>query len=66
MSIIIRFLESTGAKRLSSAEYAASVRALDVDPAYKGALLDRDQDALNELLDIRRELRCAIFAEDEV
>jgi hypothetical protein len=65
MSNIIRFLEAIGTKQLSPAEYAASVRALDVEAAHKSALLDRDQDALNELLDGRRELRCSIFAEDE-
>lgn len=65
MSNVIRFLESMGSKQLSAAEYAASVRALDVEAPHKNALLDRDQDALNELLDGRRQLKCAIFAADE-
>jgi hypothetical protein len=65
MSNIIRFLESMGSKQLSPAEYAASVQALDVEATHKSALLDRDHDALNDLLDGRRELRCAIFAGDE-
>ena len=65
MSNVIRFLESVGRKPLSSAEYAATVSALDLEPSHKSALLDRDQDALNALLDGRKGLRCAVFAADE-
>ena len=65
MSNVIRFLESIGRMPLSPAEYAANIRALDVEVTHKRALLDRDQNALNELLDGRRQLRCAIFAADE-
>ena len=65
MSNIIRFLETMGSKPISPAEYAATVAALEVGASQRKALLDRDQDALNELLDGRRQLRCAIFAADE-
>jgi hypothetical protein len=65
MSNIIRFLETMGSKPISPADYAATVAALEVGAPQRKALLDRDQDALNELLDGRRQLRCAIFAADE-
>jgi hypothetical protein len=65
MSNVIRFLESMGSKPLSPAEYAAGIRALDVEVTHKRALLDRDERALSELLDGRKQLRCAIFAADE-
>jgi hypothetical protein len=65
MSNIIRFLETMGRKPISPDDYAATVAALEVDAPQRKALLDRDQDALNELLDGRRQLKCAIFAADE-
>lgn len=65
MSNIIRFLETMGRKPVSPADFPASVAALEVGAPQRKALLDRDQDALNELLDGRRQLRCAIFAADE-
>lgn len=65
MSNIIRFLETMGSKPISPADYAATVAALEVGAPQRKALLDRDQDALSELLDGRRQLRCAIFAADE-
>jgi hypothetical protein len=65
MSNIIRFLETIGRKPISPADYAATVAALEVGASQRKALLDRDQDALNELLDGRRQLKCAIFAADE-
>ena len=65
MSNIIRFLETMGRKPVSPADFAASVAALEVGAPQRKALLDRDQDALNELLDGRRQLKCAIFAADE-
>ena len=65
MSNIIRFLETMGRKPISPADYAATVAALEVGASQRKALLDRDQDALNELLDGRRQLKCAIFAADE-
>jgi len=65
MSNIIRFLETMGSKPISPADYAATVAALETGAPQRKALLDRDQGALNELLDGRRQLRCAIFAADE-
>lgn len=65
MSNIIRFLETMGSKPISPADYAATVAALEVGAPQRKALLDRDQDALSELLDGRRQLKCAIFAADE-
>ena len=65
MSNVIRFLETMGRKPISPADYAATVAALEIGAPQRKALLDRDQDALNELLDGRRQLRCAIFAADE-
>lgn len=65
MSNIIRFLETMGSKPISPADYAATVAALEVGAPQRKALLDRDQHALNELLDGRRQLKCAIFAADE-
>ena len=65
MSNIIRFLEAMGRKPISPADYAATVAALEIGAPQRKALLDRDQGALNELLDGRRQLRCAIFAADE-
>jgi hypothetical protein len=65
MSNIIRFLETMGSRPIPTADYAAMVAALEVGAPQRKALLDRDQDALNELLDGRRQLKCAIFAADE-
>ena len=65
MSNIIRFLETMGRTPISPADYAATVAALEVGAPQRKALIDRDQDALNELLDGRRQLKCAIFAADE-
>jgi hypothetical protein len=65
MSNVIRFLETMGRKPISPADYAATVAALEIEAPQRKALLDRDQGALNELLDGRRQLRCAIFAADE-
>ena len=65
MSNVIRFLETMGSKPISAADYAATVAALEVGLPQRKALLDRDPDALSELLDGRRQLRCAIFAADE-
>lgn len=54
MSKIIQFLESMGRdaliRRMSAAEYSAAVAALDVEPAQREALLQRDHVALNDLL----------------
>lgn len=65
MSNIIRFLETMGSRPIPAADYAAMVAALEVGAPQREALLDRDHDALNELLDGRRQLKCAIFAADE-
>jgi hypothetical protein len=65
MSNVIRFLETMGRKPISPADYAATVAALEIEAPQRKALLDRDQGALSELLDGRRQLRCAIFAADE-
>ena len=65
MSNVIRFLETMGRKPISPADYAATIAALEIEAPQRKALLDRDQGALNELLDGRRQLRCAIFAADE-
>ena len=65
MSNVIRFLEAMGSKQVSAAEYAATIAALEVGAPQRKALLDRDQDALIQLLDGRRQLKCAIFAADE-
>jgi hypothetical protein len=65
MSNVIRFLETMGRKPISPADFAATVAALEIEAPQRKALLDRDQSALNELLDGRRQLRCAIFAADE-
>jgi hypothetical protein len=65
MSNVIRFLETMGRKPISPADFAATVAALEIEAPQRKALLDRDQGALSELLDGRRQLRCAIFAADE-
>ena len=65
MSNIIRFLETMGSKPISAADYAATVAALEVGAPQRKALLDRDQDALNELLGGRKKLLFAILAADE-
>lgn len=66
MSNVIQFLESEGINPSSSfASYAASVAILDAGASQKRALLDRDDNTLNELLHSRRQLFCAIFAADE-
>lgn len=51
MSNVIQFLETLGSKpALSSADYAATVVALDVDAAQRQTLLRRDPEVLNDLL----------------
>lgn len=65
MSNAIRFLETVGGKHLTPAEYAASVASLSVGQEQKQALMDRDPYALANLLDGRKQLRCAIFASEE-
>jgi hypothetical protein len=68
MSNVIQFLEAMGSNRLthvSTAEYAATVAALDVDDSQRRALLDRDLDALNGLLGGREEMLCSVWSPEE-
>lgn len=67
MSNTIRFLESLGASASmqAAANYAAAVAALDVEPAQRAALLDRDVASLATLLDARPAMFCMILAPDE-
>lgn len=68
MSNVIHFLEALGSNpaltKLSAAQYAATVAALDVDDSQRQALLDRDQTALNGLLGGRDEMRCVVWPVD--
>lgn len=63
MSKAIQFLEALGSNpgKLSAAEYAANVSALDVDAAQRQALMDRDQETLGGLLGGRDKMRCLIM-----
>ena len=69
MSKTIQFLEVLGSNpalvRLSAAEYAATVDALDVDDVQRQALLDRDYDSLNGLLGGRKKMLCVLWPADE-
>ena len=65
MSNVIRFLEAMGSQQLSSAEYAASVAALEVDASQRQALLKRDQAGLNDLLGGRQNVFFGVFAAEE-
>lgn len=69
MSNVIQFLETLGGSaaltRLSAAEYAASVAALDVDDVERQALINRDQDTLNGLLGGRYDMMCILWPADE-
>lgn len=57
MSSVIRFLEAQGSRpALSATEYVAAVAALDADDVQRQALLDRDHDALGELLHARPKM----------
>lgn len=49
----------------AAADYAATVAALDVEPAQKTALLARDVASLAQLLDARPAMFCMILAPDE-
>ena len=66
ISNVIQFLEALGSNaaltKLSAANYAANVAALNVDDAQRQALMDRDQGALNGLLGGRKKMRCMIWA----
>ena len=69
MSNVIQFLEAMGRNpglsRLSAADYAASVAALDLQDEQRDALLTRDQDALNGLLGGRTKMYCYVARPDE-
>lgn len=62
MSNVIQFLESLGSNQaLSSADYAASVAALDVNDAQRQALICRDHRGLSDLHEGRATMRCLIM-----
>jgi len=69
MSNVIQFLESMGQNpalnRLSPADYAAVVAALDVDCAQRQALLARDHVALNDLLEGQKQMMCVLLPADD-
>lgn len=65
LSNVIQFLEAMGRAPLSSAEYAASVTALNIEAAQQQALLNRYHAALNELLDGRAKMYFMVAAADE-
>ena len=57
MSNVIQFLETMGRQpALSPADYAATVAALDFEPAQQQALLASDVSALNSLLEGRSKM----------
>ncbi len=49
----------------AAADYAAAVAALEVEPAQRVALMERDVDSLSQLLDGRPAMFCMILAPDE-
>ncbi len=70
MSNIIQFLESMGkdaaAGNMSTEEFTAAVKALDVDDVAQHALLNRDHAALNEVLGGRMKMMMMLVpAEDD-
>lgn len=67
MSDTIQFLESLGASatRLSPAQYAAAVAALDADADTRRALLDRNSERLATLLGGREQMWCALVVPQE-
>jgi hypothetical protein len=70
MSNVIQFLESMGQDaalgNMSPEQYAATVKALDIDDSAQHALLKRDHEALNGLLGGRMKMMMALVpAEDD-
>lgn len=69
VSNVIQFLETLGNNpamtRLSAADYAAAVAALDIDDAQRQALLNRDNAVLNDLLGGREKMLCVVWPADE-
>jgi len=63
---IVQFLETLGASpnAMSAANYANAVDSLKLDPDARAALLARDAEGLNKLLNGRAAMRCAIFVPD--
>ena len=65
MTNVIQILEQMGSNpSRSAADYAATVSALNLEAPQKRALLQNDPAALNELLAGRKQVFCAIFAEE--
>lgn len=65
MSTAIQFLEAAGGNpKRSAADYDASVAMLQIDPAQRQALFDRDHHTLSSLLDGRTKMYCYIVAPD--
>ncbi|HOZ04909.1 MAG TPA: hypothetical protein PLS60_05905 [Arenimonas sp.] len=70
MSNIIQFLESMGKDaalaNMSPEEFTTTVKALGVDDVAEHALLNRDHDALNDLLGGRMKMMMMLVpAEDD-
>lgn len=63
---IVQFLETLGASpnNLSAANYISAIEALGLDDAARDALLSRDADGLNKLLNGRAAMRCVVFVPD--
>ena len=68
MSNVIAFLEKMGNNaalaKLSPADYATAVEALELDAAPRQALLDRDADALSSLMGGRLKMMCFLLPAD--
>lgn len=67
MSNAVAFLETMASRPLhawNGDEYDAAVAALDVEPAQRRALLERDGDGLGELLRARPAMFCMIMTPD--
>lgn len=62
MSNVVQFLETLARnpKPLSPEDFAAAIADTSLDPATKGALLQRDASVLNELLGGRPKMICMI------
>lgn len=70
MSNVIQFLESMGKdaalSNMSPEEYTTAVKALGVDDVAKHALLNRDQNALNDSIGVYKKMMMILVpAEDD-
>ncbi len=70
MSNVIQFLESMGKDaslgNMSQEEYTASVKALGIDDQAQHALLNRDQNALNDSIGAYKKMMMILVpAEDD-